>query len=87
MDKMVQTKVYPHELIGEEIEIVGSNNTADVGIAGKVVDETKMTIKVEQDGKIKTLLKHNLTLKLVRTGDVIQGAAITKRPEDRIKGK
>lgn len=84
---MVSKKFFPHELIGEEIKVVDSTNKSDLGIAGKVIDETKMTLKIDQQGKIKTVLKSNITIKLFKTGELISGSIISKRPEDRIKGK
>jgi ribonuclease P protein subunit POP4 len=87
MKKMKKKALYPHELIGELIEIVTSKNLANLSLRGKVVDETKMTIKIECGQNIKTLFKHNITIKLVRTGQIIQGDEIAKRPEERLKGK
>jgi ribonuclease P protein subunit POP4 len=75
--------LYPHELIGEEVEVVSSNNQSQVGIKGKVIDETKSTLNV--GGKV--LLKNSITIKILSSGEVIQGQEIVKRPEDRIKGK
>jgi len=83
---MKQKKTFPYELIGEEVEIVVSKNKSNKGISGKIVDETKATIKIEQNGKIKTLLKNNITLKLLNNGLVLEGKQINKRPEERIKG-
>lgn len=54
---------------------------------GKIVDETKMTIKIQQKKEIKTLLKSNITFKLLLTDEIIVGMEIIKRPEDRLKGK
>ncbi|HLC97704.1 MAG TPA: ribonuclease P protein subunit [Candidatus Nanoarchaeia archaeon] len=78
--------VFPHELIGEEVVVVTAANPALLGISGKIVDETKATIRVLQEGGIKTLLKSAVTFKLVRTGKVIDGKTLLKRPEDRLKG-
>jgi ribonuclease P protein subunit POP4 len=75
--------LYPHELIGEDVEIVESNNQDQIGIKGKVVDETKSTLNI--NGKV--LLKNSITIKLLSSGEVISGKEIAKRPEDRIKGK
>ncbi len=75
--------IYPHELIGEEVEVVKSNNQSQVGIKGKVIDETKSTLNI--NGKV--LLKNNITIKNLSSGEIIQGQEIAKRPEDRIKGK
>ena len=84
---MARKKVYPHELIGEEAEIVSSTNPTIVGIKGTIIDETKQTIKLrKKDGKEVVLLKNAIDFKLSRTGEVISGKEITKRPEERLKG-
>jgi len=84
---MSRKTIYPHELVGEEIEVLESKNTANLKVKGKVVDETKMTLKVEQGNKVKTLLKNNIKFKLVRSGQIIIGQEIAKRPEERLKGR
>lgn len=78
--------VFPHELIGEDITVIAATNPSLVGVTGKVVDETKATLRVLQDGIIKTLLKNVIVLKLLRTGKIIDGKTLMKRPEDRLKG-
>ncbi len=77
--------VYPHELIGKEIEVIDSKNKSNLGIKGKVVDETKNTISVFCDEETKTLMKSNITFKIKETNFIIEGKEITKRPEERIK--
>lgn len=79
-------KSFPYELIGEEVEIINSTNQSNLKLSGKVVDETKFTIKIEYNSKIKTLLKRNVVFKLKRTNQVINGKEITKRSEERLKG-
>ncbi len=69
-------------LIGREIEIISSTNP-DI-LMGKVVvlDETKFTLKVRgADQKIRTLLKNAITFRV--GSQIVSGAKITKRPEDR----
>lgn len=83
--KMDKIKIYPHELIGKEMEVIKARNKFNIGIKGKIVDETKSTLKVEQGGKIKTLLKKNVMFRLCRTGQVIDGKTIAKKSEERIK--
>ena len=82
----MKKKVFPYELIGEEITVIKTANPSLLGVTGKIVDETKATIRVLQGGKIKTLLKNAVVLKLIRTGKVIDGHMLAKRPEDRLKG-
>lgn len=83
---MKKKEIYPYELIGEEVEVVASKNENNQKIKGKIVDETRSTIKIEQEGKIKTLLKNNITLKLKKSSRLLKGEEINKRPEERIKG-
>ena len=78
-------KTFPHELIGMEIEVVKATNQSNLGIKGKIIDETKSSLKIEEDGKIKILLKKNITFKIQNTGQVIDGKTITKQPEERLK--
>lgn len=81
---MVATKKdYPYELIGQEITVVSSKNPSDLKVKGKIVDETKNTLKVSQSGKIKSLMKNNIVFKL--KDRIIEGKIINKRTEERIK--
>ena len=83
---MTRKEIFPHELIGEEIEVMHSKNKSILGIKGKIIDETKETITVVQDnGKKVVLMKQIITFKLRKSGKIISGETITKRPEDRLK--
>ncbi len=81
------TKIYPHELIGEEIEVVDSTNPSHKGIKGKIIDETKATLLVKTQQGVKTLLKNNVVIKLSKNAEIIEGVRLCKKPEDRVKGK
>ncbi len=70
------------ELIGLVIEVVGSKNKTLVGLKGKIIDETKNTI-ILQNGKIKKLMKSHIQIKI--NNKIIEGKSLQKRPEDRIK--
>lgn len=80
---MKAKKSFPYELIGKEINIIDSANKCNLGISGKVVDETKFTLKIRHAGKIKTLLKRDITFRL--DNKIIDGKDLIKRPEERIK--
>lgn len=84
---MRHSTLYPHELIGEEVEIVASTNHSQLGMKGKIVDETKSTLRMRVAGVTKTVLKQTVTLKLTRNNRVIPGEMLTKRSEDRVKGR
>ncbi len=68
------------ELIGSNIEVVSSSNKTLVGLKGKIVEETKNTITLDNGKK---LLKSHIKIKI--GNDIIEGKNIKKRPEDRIK--
>jgi ribonuclease P protein subunit POP4 len=81
--------IIKHELIGLKAKVIDSKNKANVGIAGKIIDETKHTIIIESKGKQKRLFKNNITLdvhldkKIVR----INGKLLSGRPKERVKIK
>jgi ribonuclease P protein subunit POP4 len=73
-------KNWKGELIGKTMEIVSSKNKTLIGIKGKIVEETKNTITLDNGKKI---LKSHVTLKIGE--EIVDGKTIKKRPEDRIK--
>jgi len=76
-----------YELIGSYAEIVDSANKSNIGIKGKIIDETKNTIVVEYKNKQKRLFKNNITLIIKIKGKEykIKGKLLAKRPKDRLK--
>jgi ribonuclease P protein subunit POP4 len=76
-----------HELIGSYAEIVDSTNKSNIGIKGKIIDETKNTIIIQKKDEKKTLLKNNIMLiiKIENKKYKIQGKILAKRPKDRLK--
>ena len=84
---MTVAKLFPGELIGKKVTILTATDPKLVGWKGKVIDETKNSLKVSSNGTVKTLLKTGITFKLDETGQILSGAEIAKRPEDRLKGK
>jgi ribonuclease P protein subunit POP4 len=84
-----QQNITKHELIGLQARIINARNSANVGISGKIVDETNHTIVLEQADKEKRVFKKCVELELDVEGDVIKvnGALFEGRPWDRIKKK
>jgi len=71
-------------LIGKTIKVVLSKNKTLEGVEGKVIDETKNTIKiVDSKNREKTLVKGQITFML--GSKVVEGKKIAKRIEERIK--
>ena len=59
MISVKKIKTFPHELIGQEIEIIDSTNKSELGLQGKVVDETKNILTISHEGNVKKLIKKN----------------------------
>ena len=70
------------DLIGANAKIVSSRNKS-VGSGGKIVDETRNTVRIETKTGLKTLIKSQYTFEF--DGRIVQGEEIVGRPEERIK--
>jgi len=68
------------ELIGSKIEVINADNKALVGIKGKIIDETKNMLILDNGKK---LIKTQVTIKI--EGIILNGKKLASRPEDRIK--
>ncbi|MCD6381369.1 MAG: ribonuclease P protein subunit [Candidatus Aenigmarchaeota archaeon] len=78
-----------HELIGLECKVVNAKNKSQIGLHGRIVDETKKTIVLETKKGMKRVFKAGsiFHIKLGRLWVEILGDDILARPEDRIKKK
>lgn len=76
-----------HELIGLGIEVTASKNKSLAGLKGKIVDETKNTLKVRAGSRVLTVMKNAIMFKANINGKNIEidGRCLMARPEDRIK--
>jgi len=54
--------VLRHELVGLPVEVVAADNPDLVGVAGRVVEETTRTLRVEGPDRIRTVPKAAATL-------------------------
>ena len=70
--------------LARNLTVKGSPDTQLLGLSGMVVGETRRTIAIDVDGKIKTLAKNVIEFTLDDEGELIQGAMVCQRPEDRI---
>jgi ribonuclease P protein subunit POP4 len=85
--RITKNNIHKHELIGLSAEVISSSDSSIKGISGKIVDETKKTLRFEVDGKEKVILKKGTVL-LLKMGDKkikLNVSKLTFRPEDRIK--
>ncbi|MEK6826838.1 MAG: ribonuclease P protein subunit [Nanoarchaeota archaeon] len=79
--------MWRRELIGLRITVINAINPALIGINGKVVDETKNTIKVMHKKVLKRLIKNQIKMKvrLQKRTIELDGKDIAGRLEERIK--
>jgi len=77
-----------HEFIGTEARISKSRHRGNIGISGRVIDETRNTFIILQHGKRKIIPKDSSVFQfgfLDETVVEIHGRILLGRPEDRLK--
>ncbi|MDZ4171067.1 MAG: ribonuclease P protein component 1 [Methanobacteriaceae archaeon] len=83
--------LFRHELIGLNVEIIESSHEGIIGIKGKVIDETRNTIRVEVNDGNESIIAKNVAIFHFQTpkGEIVEidGKILVSRPEDRIKKK
>lgn len=77
-----------HELIGLPCEVIVAQNASQIGIRGRIVDETMKMIMI-RDGEKKSIQKNGSVFRvdLGKQKVDINGNNLVARPEDRIKKK
>lgn len=80
-------EIFKKEIIGLTTEVIDSKNKDNVGIKGRILDETKNTIVIDYKKKQKRLFKNNVELKFIINKEKINVKAglFLGRPKDRIK--
>ena len=84
----ITSSIVQDEFIGLESMVVKSSNSDLVGIVGTVVDETRNTFTMLQNGDQKVVAKDTSVFSFVLSdGTIVEidGKAIMGRPENRIK--
>ncbi len=89
MSPISPRNILRHELIGLEAGVVKSRNPSHRAVNGVIVDESRKTLVIEQDGESKRIPKRDATfiIKLPSGLVEVEGAALYGRPEDRVKKK
>ncbi|MBR9690082.1 ribonuclease P protein subunit [Candidatus Woesearchaeota archaeon] len=72
-------KTYKKNLVGKKALVKTKGQT----FQGKIILETKNTLKIKTQNQEKTIIKKNATIKI--NDKEINGKKITKRTEERIK--
>lgn len=79
-----------HELIGLEARVMNSSDPTLLGTSGKIVDETRNMLMVEQGEKVRKISKSNSTFLItLPEGDkvTVDGKKLVGRPEERVRRK
>ncbi|MBN2101425.1 MAG: ribonuclease P protein component 1 [Candidatus Aenigmarchaeota archaeon] len=77
-----------HEIVGLDVVVTASLNPSVKGLGGRVIDETRNTITIETDKKVRKIIKEEcaFSFSIPGSGTVeIDGKELAGRPEDRIK--
>jgi ribonuclease P protein subunit POP4 len=86
----ITPNIVKQEFIGTFGTISQSRHFDYIGINGKVVNETKNTISILQNNKIKRIIKKSSIFRFkFQDGTIaqIRGSLLVGRPEDRLKKK
>ena len=70
--------------LARNLTVQDSPDSDLIGLSGTVVGETRQTIAVDVEGQTKILAKNVIAFTLDNEDEVIQGAMVCQRPEDRI---
>ena len=77
-----------HELIGLELTVIRCMNSCSIGLCGRVIDETRNTIIISQDGSRKVIPKATACFRFTLPSGVkvdVDGVQIMGEPENRVK--
>lgn len=86
----VAPSIIQTEFINLNAKIVKSSNPSDVGLSGKIVDETQKTFTILYNGKKRTIPKNHTMFCFTypdETAVEIDGNILLGKPEERIKKK
>lgn len=85
---LTKENLLQHEFIGLQAKVIESSNPLLKDKEGTIVDETRNTLVLEEKGKLKTLPKSEIKLRVTlpnREKVKVNGKKLVARPADRIK--
>ena len=79
--------IFVHEMIGLNAKVVQSTDSKKKGINGKVIDETKNTFVIENNGVEKIVPKIEAMFEFIIGNErmIVDGKRIIYKPEQRTK--
>lgn len=90
MTPITPKNILRHELIGLETEVVKDRNSCNALINGRVIDESRNTLLIQQMKKTKRVAKQTAVFRFKLPSGIsveVNGSALVGRPEDRVKRK
>jgi ribonuclease P protein subunit POP4 len=90
MTPITPRNILRHELIGLDVEVVQDRNPSNISIRGRVIDESRNTLVIQQEGRAKRVAKGTAVFRFRLPDRVVvevEGSALVGRPEDRVKRK
>ena len=88
MTPITPRNILRHELIGLEVEVVDDSNPYNIGVSGRVVDETRNTLLIDDGVEERRIAKEYATFRFrLPDGTLVEveGAKLVGRPEDRVR--
>ena len=79
--------IYNNNWLGKTLSVIHSNDPTLVSKQGLVIDETKKTIIIQEDGRLVKLGKSSIKFTISDSDVVIDGALVGQRPENRTHRK
>tara|TARA_B100000900_G_scaffold193167_1_gene163444 strand:- start:666 stop:929 length:264 start_codon:yes stop_codon:yes gene_type:complete len=79
--------IYNDNWLGKSLNVIYSNDSTLVSKQGLVIDETKKTITIQEDGRLVKLGKSSIKFTISDSDVVIDGALVGQRPENRTHRK
>lgn len=84
----VTPEIIRYEFIGTEAKVSKSKHSGYIGLSGKIIDETRNTFTILNEGKRKSVLKNSSVFHFkFSDGTIVEidGKILAGRPEDRLK--
>lgn len=79
--------IYNNNWLGKTLNVIDSNDETLISKQGLVIDETKKTITIQEDGRLVKLGKSSIKFTINDSDVVIDGALVGQRPENRTHRK
>ena len=80
-------EIYNDNWLGRTLSVIDATDVSLIDRQGVVIDETKKTILIQEDGKLVRLGKSSIKFTISDSSVVIDGTKVGQRPENRTHKK